>query len=142
MANGITPSIQTLSKAIRQFEKQDKSFRSWSEDNFTKIDKRVCDLDQLVCYSIEQDQKKSAQKLLVTLMFLPINLTFWAAKRMTGLLPIPKALLGLTPRSTRPHSKHLTHPDATSSSSQQDTSYHRRHATTAKDPSELSYSGE
>ncbi|KAI9253675.1 hypothetical protein EDC94DRAFT_525116 [Helicostylum pulchrum] len=154
VTNGITPSIQNLSNAIRQFEKKDKSFRSWSEENFSKMEKRVCDLDQLLYFSMEQDQKKSAQKLLVTLMFLPINLTFWAASRMAGLLPIPRALLGFTvnksPRPTssyRPNSKHLTHPDVhtsadASSSMQPDTFFHRRHATTAREPSEHSYSEE
>lgn len=115
----------------------------------------MCDLDQLLYYSIEQDQKNSAQKLLVTLMFLPINLTFWAARRMTGLLPIPRALLGFaaakSPRTTssyRPNSRHLTHPDVHTDPSssapvrEPDTTYHHRHATTARDPSEVSYSGE
>lgn len=156
MANGITPTIQNITKAIRRLEKQEKILGSWSEERFTEIDQKVQDFDQFICYSIEQDQKKSGQKILFTLMFLPINLTFWAARRMTGLLPIPRALLGFTPnkspRSTstyRPNSKHLTHPDIPTSSSssepmmqQPENSYHRRHATTANDPSEVSYSGE
>lgn len=119
VANGLTPTIQNLSKAIKRFEKKETQLRSWSEDRFTEMEQKVQDFDQFICYSIEQDQKKSAQRILVTFMFLPINLTFWAAKRMTGLLPIPRALLGYTASSAtktrltnyRPNSKHLTHPD-------------------------------
>lgn len=150
MANGINPTIQNITKAIRRLEKQEKILGSWSEERFNEIDQKVQDFDQFICYSIEQDQKKSGQKILVTLMFLPINLTFWAARRMTGLLPIPRALLGFTPnkspRSTSTY-RHLTHPDIPTSSTepmmqQQENSYHHRHATTANDPSEVSYSGE
>ncbi|CAO3607186.1 unnamed protein product [Mucor hiemalis] len=153
VANGITPSIKNLSKAIKRFEKKETSLRSWSEERFSELDQKVQDFDQFICYSIEQDQKKSAQRVLVTLMFLPINLTFWAARRMTGLLPIPRALLGFTvnttprtPSTYRLRSKHLTHPDtqtfpvASSSVPQQE--YNKLHATTAKDPSEFSYSVE
>jgi hypothetical protein len=144
VANGITPSIQNLSKAMKRFEKKETALRSWSEDRFTELDQKVQDFDQFICYSIEQDQKKSAQRILVTFMFLPINLTFWAARRMTGLLPIPRALLGYTASSAkptrsntfRPNSKHLTHPDiqGASSSTSQQQEYH------GKD--EQSYSGE
>lgn len=126
--------------------------RTWSEERFSELDQKVQDFDQFICYSIEQEQKKSAQRVLVTLMFLPINLTFWAARRMTGLLPIPRALLGFTvntsPRvpSTYRRSKHLTHPDVQNipveSSSTPPHEYNKLHATTAKDPSEFSYSGE
>lgn len=153
MANDINPTLQNITKAIRRLEKQEKILGSWSEERFTEIDQKVQDFDQFICYSIEQDQKKSGQKLLVTLMFLPINLTFWAAKRMTGLLPIPRALLGFTPNKSprptsayRPNSKHLTHPDIPTSSEsmmqEPENSYHHHRATTANDPSEVSYSGE
>jgi hypothetical protein len=91
------------------------------------LDQKVHDFDQFICYSIEQDQRKSAQRLLVAVMFLPINIALWAVRRLSTLLPIPRALLSYTsspptisatpsfartasyhpPRS----SKHLTHPD-------------------------------
>ncbi|CEP07012.1 hypothetical protein [Parasitella parasitica] len=144
VAQGITPSIQQLTKAMKRFEKKETSLRSWSEERFTEIDQKVQDFDQFICYSIEQDQRKSAQRLLVTLMFLPMNVCFWAARRMTGLLPIPKALLNLTTSSpgikTRT-ARHLTHTDLTgvnhnsSGSGIKDTA-------AATEPSELSYSGE
>ncbi|KAI8976960.1 hypothetical protein BDB01DRAFT_711401, partial [Pilobolus umbonatus] len=77
VANGLTPTIQQLSKAFKRVEKKEDSLRTWSEERFQAIDHKVQDFDQFIFYTIEQDQRKSAQRLLVTLMFLPINLTFW-----------------------------------------------------------------
>ncbi|GAN01673.1 hypothetical protein MAM1_0010d01107 [Mucor ambiguus] len=116
VAQGLTPSIQQLSKAMKRFEKKETSLRSWSEERFTEIDQKVQDFDQFICYSIEQDQRKSAQRVLVTLMFLPMNVCFWAARRMTGLLPIPRALLNLNtspPGIKTRTARHLTHTDLT-----------------------------
>lgn len=120
MAQEITPTIQQLSKAIKRFEKKESTLRSWSEDRFADIDHKVQRFDQFICYSIEQDQHQSAQRFFVALILLPINLTFWAAKRLTVLLPVPKALIGFIDAgkkspglpSARP-SKHLTHTDLT-----------------------------
>ncbi|KAL7321075.1 hypothetical protein PS15m_000892 [Mucor circinelloides] len=142
VAQGITPSIQQLTKAMKRFEKKETSLRSWSEERFTEIDQKVQDFDQFICYSIEQDQRKSAQRVLVTLMFLPMNVCFWAAKRMTGLLPIPRALLNLTtspPGIKTRTARHLTHTDLTGV--HRSTSSVNRN-TTVKDPSEVSYSGD
>lgn len=127
---------------MKRFEKKETSLRSWSEERFTEIDQKVQDFDQFICYSIEQDQRKSAQRVLVTLMFLPMNVCFWAAKRMTGLLPIPRALLNLTtspPGIKTRTARHLTHTDLTGV--HRSTSSVNRN-TTVKDPSEVSYSGD
>ncbi|KAK4517972.1 uncharacterized protein ATC70_001321 [Mucor velutinosus] len=142
VAQGIAPSIQQLSKAMKRFEKKETSLRSWSEERFTEIDQKVQDFDQFICYSIEQDQRKSAQRVLVTLMFLPMNVCFWAARRMTGLLPIPRALLNLTtspPGIKTRTARHLTHTDLTGV--YRDTSGVNR-STTVRGPSEVSSSGE
>ncbi|KAI8075877.1 uncharacterized protein B0P05DRAFT_579963 [Gilbertella persicaria] len=102
MAQGITPSIHQLTKAMKRFEKKESALRSWSEDKFIEIDQKVNDFDQFICYSIEQEQRKSAQHFFVSLMLLPANIMLWAANRMTALLPIPRALLNLTNSSQRP----------------------------------------
>ncbi|KAI8382245.1 hypothetical protein BD560DRAFT_310178, partial [Blakeslea trispora] len=80
VAQGITPTIQQLTKAMKRYERKESALRSWSEDKFVEIDQKVNDFDQFICYSIEQDQRKS---FLVTCMFLPVNLMFWIAKGMT-----------------------------------------------------------
>jgi hypothetical protein len=156
VTQGINPTIQQLTKAMKKFEKKETALRSWSEEQFTEINQKVQGFDQFICYSIEQDQRKSAQRVLVTLMFLPMNLILWAAKRMTGLLPIPRALLNLTgtrspatiravPSSFNRPSKHLTH---TSEAASLPTNTATRQQfrgntnTTINDPSEVSYSGE
>lgn len=126
---------------MKRFEKKESSFRSWSEERFTEIDQKQQDFDQFICYSIEQDQRKSAQRLLVTFMFLPMNVCFWAARRMTGLLPIPRALLNLTtspPGIKTRRARHLTHTDLTGVYRGNDVN----RSTTIRDPSEVSYSGE
>lgn len=143
---------------MKRFEKKETSLRSWSEGRFTEIDQKVQQhFDQFICYSIEQDQRNSAQQVLVTLMFLPMNLTFWVARRMTGLLPIPRALLNLTGTSRSPatiravpssynrHSRHLTHTSETTSSPTSATTrqqFRENTNTTINDPSEMNYSGE
>ncbi|OAD07127.1 hypothetical protein MUCCIDRAFT_160729 [Mucor lusitanicus CBS 277.49] len=115
VAQGLTPSIQQLSKAMKRFEKKETSLRSWSEERFTEIDQKVQDFDQFICYSIEQDQRKSAQRVLVTLMFLPMNSTI--------------------------KFNHFTawYQDENSETFNTHGSYR---STTVRDPSEVSYSGE
>ncbi|KAI8887988.1 hypothetical protein K501DRAFT_321132 [Backusella circina FSU 941] len=138
VASDIAPSIQHLSKAFKRFEKKEKTLRTWSEERFTELDQKVHDFDQFICYSIEQDQRKSAQRLLVAVMFLPISIALWAVRRLSKLLPIPRALLSYssnptptisaTPtfvRTANYHptrsSKHLTHPDLHSNGSFRET---------------------
>ncbi|KAL0076630.1 hypothetical protein F4703DRAFT_1743325 [Phycomyces blakesleeanus] len=138
---GLVPTLEQLTKAMRRCEKKETALRSWSEEQFTVVDKKVREFDQFICYRIEQDQRKSTQRAVATLLFLPLNITFWVAKRMTRLLPIPRALLGSSSTPTRgakpsalaphrPHryrsrnshatpSRHLTHPDLTASSPDQ-----------------------
>ena len=127
VTDGLNPTIQQLSKTLRRFEKKESVLRSWSEDRFSSLENKVREFDQFICYRIEQDQRQSAHGMVVTLVLLPLNITLWVAKRMTGLLPVPRALLGhasTTAKSTaafhhhnsrRPSNvpaKHLTHPDS------------------------------
>lgn len=135
----LSPTIQQLTKAIRRFEKKEHLLRSWSEDKFVFIDEKVREFDQFICYKIDQDQRLAKNSTIATLVLLPLNITVWIAKSMTGLLPVPRALLGAAPpsttESTSPHrplahrssnssfkprsssasltttGKHLTHPD-------------------------------
>jgi uncharacterized protein YoxC len=135
----LSPTIQQLTKAIRRFEKKEHLLRSWSEDKFVFIDEKVREFDQFICYKIDQDQRMAKNSTIATLVLLPLNITVWIAKSMTGLLPVPRALLGAAPSSTTeassPHrplahrssnssfktrsssasltttGKHLTHPD-------------------------------
>ncbi|KAI7870930.1 hypothetical protein BDF14DRAFT_1719699 [Spinellus fusiger] len=127
--DGLGITLEQLSKSIRRFEKKESALRSWSQDKFTTMDQKVREFDQFICYRIEQDQRKSTQRAFAALLFLPLNITFWVAKRMTGLLPIPRTLLGSSrvtkPSALGPHrsshyrtrhrsaapARHLTHSD-------------------------------
>ncbi|PHZ09371.1 uncharacterized protein RHIMIDRAFT_263710 [Rhizopus microsporus ATCC 52813] len=83
VTNGIAPNIQQLAKAMKRIEKRDLEFRLWSEEKIMAIDKKVQDIDQYICYTLEQRPRR----FIMTCMFFPLNLTFWAMKRMTNLLP-------------------------------------------------------
>ncbi|KAI8060283.1 hypothetical protein BC940DRAFT_312211 [Gongronella butleri] len=131
VADGLSPTIQHLSKAIRRFEKKEQLLRSWSEDKFTLLDDKVREFDDFICYKIDQEQRMAKSSTITTLILLPFNMTIWIAKTMTGLLPTPsRALLGpsssdapimkarpLAHRGStaslpaRHPASHLTHPD-------------------------------
>lgn len=87
VAEDINPTISQLTKALKRFEKRDLALRTWSEEQFTAIDLKVREFDQYICYRIEQDQRQQAHGLFVTLVLLPLNISLWAAKRITLLLP-------------------------------------------------------
>ncbi|KAI7873529.1 uncharacterized protein EV154DRAFT_430746 [Mucor mucedo] len=95
----INPTLHQLAKALKRFEKRDISLRSWTEEQFTALDLKVREFDQYICYRIEQDQRQQAHGLVVSLVLLPLNISLWAAKRITLLLPIHHSsnLLGFTP---------------------------------------------
>ncbi|KAI9316900.1 hypothetical protein BX666DRAFT_1947820 [Dichotomocladium elegans] len=128
VTDGLNPTIQHLAKTIRRFEKKESEIRSWSESRFSAIEQKVQEFDEFICYRIEEEQRQSAHGMVVTLVLLPFNITLWIAKRMTGLLPGPRALLGstasvaTTSKPTLHHSQrskvslppkhHITHPDS------------------------------
>ncbi|KAI8076877.1 uncharacterized protein BX664DRAFT_270689 [Halteromyces radiatus] len=126
VTDGLSPTIQQLTKAVRRFEKKEHLLRSWSEDKFTMIDEKVREFDQFICYKIDQDQRMAKNSTIATLVLLPLNITVWIAKSMTGLLPVPRALLGAAPVSNSSSSasfelpsndhKPLTHRSSSSSS--------------------------
>lgn len=99
VAEDINPTISQLTKALKRFEKRDLALRTWSEEQFTAIDLKVREFDQYICYRIEQDQRQQAHGLLVTLILLPLNISLWAAKRITLLLPAPHNSNNLLPSS-------------------------------------------
>jgi hypothetical protein len=99
VADNLSPTIQQLTKAIRRFEKKEQLLRSWSEDKFTIIDEKVHAFDQFICYKIDQDQRMASNSTIATLVLLPINIAVWMISSMTGLLPVPRALLGAAPPS-------------------------------------------
>lgn len=84
----INPTLHQLAKALKRFEKRDISLRSWTEEQFTALDLKVREFDQYICYRIEQDQRRQAHGMVVSLVLLPLNISLWAAKRITLLLPI------------------------------------------------------
>ncbi|ORX56917.1 hypothetical protein DM01DRAFT_322416 [Hesseltinella vesiculosa] len=94
MADGLSPTLQQLSKSMRRFEKKEQLLRSWSEDRFTLLDDKLREFDDYICYKIEQEQRLNKSSTITTLILLPLNITVWVAKTMTGLLPSPtRALL-------------------------------------------------
>lgn len=120
--------------------------QSLADNRLAAIEQKMQDFDQFICYRIEQEQRQSAHGMVVTLVLLPLNITLWIAKRMTGLLPVPHALLGSSasaaasaasakpvlhhhhhhrPKMSLP-TKHLTHPDIRPT----------MHGSTAPDPTE------
>ncbi|KAI8391507.1 uncharacterized protein BYT42DRAFT_489254 [Radiomyces spectabilis] len=137
----LNPTIQQLSKAMRRMEKKEANLRSWSETQFAAMEQKVHEYDQYICYRIEQDQRRSTQHTLITLVFLPLNLTLWFLRRMSYLLPIPRALLGLSiakpGHSLRSPvvSKHLLHSEEPTAA----TTMH--HLQDPDDLAELNYSG-
>lgn len=125
----INPTLHQLAKALKRFEKRDISLRSWTEEQFTSIDLKVREFDQYICYRIEQDQRQHAHGMVVSLILLPLNISLWAAKRITLLLPIhhgsnllaspppPQETKPLTPRSISSRNQMTTIiPDPTESS--------------------------
>lgn len=141
MTEGLNPTIEQLAKTLKRFEKKENALRSWSEDRFSVIEQKVSEFDQYICYRVEQEQRQSAHSVVVTLIFLPFNVVLWAAKSMTGFLPVPRALLGSTAsdagdkKSLQHHhhtslTRHVTHPDATRTPS----------IKSGAEPLELSYS--
>ena len=118
--------------------------KSLSDNRLSVIEQKMQEHDQFICYRIEQEQRQSAHGMVVTLVLLPLNITLWIAKRMTGLLPVPHALLGSTASAASASAnpvlhhhhrakmslptKHLTHPDI------RPTSTNIMHGSTAPDP--------
>jgi hypothetical protein len=92
---------------MKRFERKEEELRSWSEEKFTDIDQKVQDFDQFICFTIEQNKQSAAQRFIVTLVLLPLNLTFWAAKRMT--VYIPSGLIDLIDSTSTNPARHLTH---------------------------------
>ncbi|GAA5810239.1 hypothetical protein MFLAVUS_003659 [Mucor flavus] len=141
MTEEINPTLHQLAKTLKRFEKRDMTMRSWTEEQFTAIDLKVREFDQYICYRIEQDQRQQAHGMVVSLILLPLNISLWAAKRITLLLPVhhnSANLLASPPPperlASRPN-KPLTPPKPVSSSRNQMTSI-------MPDPNESSYSTE
>ncbi|KAI9360517.1 hypothetical protein BD770DRAFT_318523 [Pilaira anomala] len=88
MTEEINPTLQQLAKTLKRFEKRDLNLRTWTEEQFTAIDLKVREFDQYICYRIEQDQRQQAHGMVVSLILLPLNISLWAAKRITLLLPM------------------------------------------------------
>ncbi|KAF7720949.1 hypothetical protein EC973_005741 [Apophysomyces ossiformis] len=120
VTNGLTPTVQQLSKAVKRLEKKELDLRSFSEGRFASVDRKIREFDQFICYRIEQDQRKSAQWTIVNLIFLPLNLAFWMVKRMSHLFPSSAGLLesseqqqqqqqSTTVRRRSSYAKHLPH---------------------------------
>jgi hypothetical protein len=151
----INPTINQLAKALKRFERSDLALRTWSEEQFTSIDLKVREFDQYICYRIEQDQRQQAHGMVVSLILLPLNISLWAAKRITLLLPSHHygnnllASSSTTPTSLPPPLRHssttekltatinhkpLTPPRSISS--------RRQMTTIIPDPTESSYSTE
>ncbi|KAI8091533.1 hypothetical protein BDF21DRAFT_332741 [Thamnidium elegans] len=140
MTEEINPTLHQLAKTLKRFEKRDMTLRSWTEEQFTAIDLKVREFDQYICYRIEQDQRQQAHGMVVSLILLPLNISLWAAKRITLLLPVHHNganLLASAPPPERPVriNKPLTPPKPVSSSRNQMTSI-------MPDPNESSYSTE
>ncbi|KAI7876340.1 hypothetical protein K492DRAFT_135430 [Lichtheimia hyalospora FSU 10163] len=144
VTDDLNPTIQRLTKTIRRFEKKESDMKSLADNRLSVIEQKMQEYDQFICYRIEQEQRQSAHGMVVTLVLLPLNITLWIAKRMTGLLPVPHALLGSSasaasasanpvlhhhhrPKMSLP-TKHLTHPDI------RPTSTNIMHGSTAPDP--------
>ncbi|GAA5798163.1 hypothetical protein EDC94DRAFT_601678 [Helicostylum pulchrum] len=145
MTEEINPTLHQLAKTLKRFEKRDMNLRSWTEEQFTAIDLKVREFDQYICYRIEQDQRQQAHGMVVSLILLPLNISLWAAKRITLLLPVhhnSANLLASPPPHTHTHerpsarlNKPLTPPKPVSYSRNQMTSI-------MPDPNESSYSTE
>ncbi|KAI8996796.1 hypothetical protein BDB01DRAFT_734282 [Pilobolus umbonatus] len=88
VADDINPAIQHLAKTLRRFEKRDNALRTWAEEQFSSVETKMREFDEYICYRIEQDQRQEAHGGVASLMLIPLNISFWAAKRMTTLLPI------------------------------------------------------
>ncbi|KAI9305613.1 hypothetical protein BJ944DRAFT_161408 [Cunninghamella echinulata] len=139
VTDGLSPTLQQLTKAMKRFEKKEQSLRSWSEDRFTNLDEKLREFDQFICYQIDQEQRMSKHSTITTLILLPINITFWIAKSMTGFLPVSRALLGDASSTNdhlyrqhldyKPATKSLPHPTTTSTRSKSSSSSSGKHIT-------------
>ncbi|KAI7853990.1 hypothetical protein BDC45DRAFT_441349 [Circinella umbellata] len=99
---GLEPAIEKIVKSAKRMENRELKFKKWTEERLFAIDDKVDELDELILYRIEQDKRKSSQRTLVALMFLPVNIALWAAKGMTGWLPIQVPTLSSTMTSALP----------------------------------------
>lgn len=88
VAEDINPTIQHLSKTLRRIEKRENKLKEWAEEQFTSVETKMREFDKYICYRIEEDQRQEAHNGVASLMLIPLNISFWAAKRMTTLLPI------------------------------------------------------
>lgn len=108
VTDGLSPTLQQLTKAMKRFEKKEQLLKSWSEDRFSHLDEKLREFDQFICYQIDQEQRIAKHSTITSLILLPLNITVWIAKSMTGFLPVPRALLGDS-SSSYDHS-HFAHP--------------------------------
>lgn len=88
IADDINPAIHHLAKTLRRIEKRENALKDWAEEQFTSLETKMREFDEYICYRIEQDQRQEAHGGVASLMLIPLNISFWAAKRMTTLLPI------------------------------------------------------
>lgn len=121
------PSLERLAVAMGQFKEKEHTLRTLCEGKFDFIDEKVQEFDRFIQYRIDQEQRMAKHSTLATLVLLPLNITVWIAKSMTGLLPVPRALLPgssgsfdllsipPTPAPDRPRQRPLTHRSSASS---------------------------
>ncbi|KAI8329069.1 hypothetical protein BC941DRAFT_363115 [Chlamydoabsidia padenii] len=90
VTDDLEPSLLQLQVAMSRCKEQEDSLRRWSENKFGYIDEKIKEFERFKRY----DEDHHRGSTLATLVLLPLNITVWIAKSMTGLLPVPRALLG------------------------------------------------
>ncbi|KAI9487359.1 MAG: hypothetical protein EXX96DRAFT_497926 [Benjaminiella poitrasii] len=78
---------EEMGKHLKRLERRDSAIKKWAEDHFAALDGKVREFDEYICYRIEQEQKKQQHGVIVSLIFLPLNISLWVAKQMSFLLP-------------------------------------------------------
>lgn len=86
----IQPKLERLAQKAAQLEQKEIEIETWAEDQFKSIQDKVGQIDQMILYQIEQDQRRASQRTLFTLMYLPVQIGLWATRSVTHhLLPPP-----------------------------------------------------
>lgn len=91
VAGDINPALHQLERALKRFERRDVELRSWSKEQFTSIDIKLQEFNDYIYYHTEQQQNDHG--MVISIILLPLNVSLWAVKRMTTLLPAKHNLL-------------------------------------------------
>ncbi|KAM3588782.1 hypothetical protein VKS41_001220 [Umbelopsis sp. WA50703] len=92
VTNGIGPTLSQLAKSVKRSEKREMMLRNYSEERFSFVDAKMREFDEYIGKHMEYDRLRASRGYFISLVFLPMTITFWTFRRITHFLPLPKTL--------------------------------------------------